>query len=99
MSPGRFLAERLARPLDLELWIGLPDHLNSRVAPMIPTPPPAPGDPPDHFTARLIDPSSLLHRAFVNPMLPPTVFNEPAFRAAEVPAANGIGTARALSRL
>ena len=46
-----------------------------------------------------MDPTTLLHRAFVNPMLLPGTLNQPAFWAAEVPAANGIGTARALSRL
>ena len=96
-SVGRFVNERIARPLGLEFWIGLPSALNDRVAPMIP--PPAQSGPPDVFTARLLDPTSLLHRAFVNPMILPGTFNEPAFLASEIPAANGIGSARALSRL
>jgi CubicO group peptidase (beta-lactamase class C family) len=91
------VAERLTEPLGLEFWIGLPDALNTRIAPLIAPPPPT--SQPDAFTARLLDPTSLLHRAFVNPMLLPNTFNEPAFWAAEIPAANGIGTARALSRL
>jgi CubicO group peptidase (beta-lactamase class C family) len=96
-SVGRFVAERIAEPLGLDLWIGLPGALNGRVAPLIPPPPPS--GPPDVFTARLLDPTSLLHRAFVNPMLLPNTLNEPAFWAAEIPAANGIGTARSISRL
>jgi CubicO group peptidase (beta-lactamase class C family) len=60
--------------------------------------PPSSG-PPDAMTARLMDPTTLLHRAFVNPMMLPGTFNDPVFRAAEIPAANGIGTARSLSRL
>jgi CubicO group peptidase (beta-lactamase class C family) len=96
-SVGRFVAQRIARPLGLDFWIGLPGELEPRVAPMIPSPPPS--GPPDVFTARLLDPKSLLHRAFVNPMILPGTFNEPAFHAAEIPAANGIGTARALSRM
>jgi CubicO group peptidase (beta-lactamase class C family) len=96
-SVGKFVAERIAEPLGLEFWIGLPDALNSRVAPLIPPPPPS--GPPDVFTARLLDPTTLLHRAFVNPMLLPNTLNEPGFWAAEIPAANGIGTARAISRL
>jgi CubicO group peptidase (beta-lactamase class C family) len=99
LTPGGFLAERVAGPLGLELWIGLPDHLNSRVAALIPASPPPPGAVPDVFMARLLDPTSLMHRAFANPLISPATFNEPAFRAAEVPAANGIGTARSLSRL
>jgi CubicO group peptidase (beta-lactamase class C family) len=96
-SVGRFVADRLAKPLGLEFWIGLPDQLYSRVALLIPPSPPA--GPPDVFTARLLDPTTLLHRAFVNPMLLPNDLNDPAFWAAEIPAANGIGTARSLSRL
>lgn len=96
-SVGRFVAERIADPLGLEFWIGLPDELNARVASMIPPPPPS--GAPDVFTARLLDPTTLLHRAFVNPMMLPGTFNERAFRAAEIPAANGIGTAKSLSRL
>jgi CubicO group peptidase (beta-lactamase class C family) len=97
MSVGRFVAERIAGPVGAEFWIGLPDALNPRVATMVPSPPP--NGPPDIFTARLMDPTTLLHRAFANPMLLPSMFNEPAFWAAEIPAANGIGTARGLSRL
>lgn len=97
-SVGTFVAERIGRPLDLEFWIGLPDGLNHRVAPLIPAPPPPPGSDLDPFAARLADPASLLHRAFVNPYLTPRI-NDPALRAAEIPGANGIGTARALSRM
>jgi CubicO group peptidase (beta-lactamase class C family) len=50
------------------------------------------------MAARLADPSTLGHKAFSNPPAMPHL-DEYAFRAAEVPAANGIGTARALSRL
>jgi CubicO group peptidase (beta-lactamase class C family) len=99
VSVGGFVSERVARPLNLDFWIGLPDELNARVAPQIPAPPPPPGAPADPFAARLADPTSLMHRAFTNPSGLFTAANTPAFRAAEVPAANGIGTARSLSRL
>jgi len=98
-SVGEFVAARIARPLGLELWIGLPEAMEAQVAPMIASPPPAPGTPVDVFTARLLDPSTLLHRAFVNPPLPAPVFNERAFHAAEIPAANGITNARSLARM
>ena len=58
-----------------------------------------PSGPPDIFLARLLDPTTLLHKAFVNPMLLPATFNEHAFWQAEVPAANGFATARSLARL
>ena len=96
-SVGAYVAEKIAKPLGVEFWIGLPEELHGRVSPLIPAPPPS--GPPDIFTARLMDPSTLLHRAFVNPMLLPGTLNDPAFWKAEVPAANGIGTAHALARL
>ena len=99
MTVGRFVAERIAGPLGLDFYIGLPADLEPRVAPMIAAPTPPPGTVPDIFTARLLDPTTLLHRAFVNPPLPAGIFNEPSFHAAEVPAANGIGNARSIARL
>jgi CubicO group peptidase (beta-lactamase class C family) len=99
MSVGAYVAEHIARPLGLELWIGLPEAQEERVAPLIPVPPPAPGAPVDVFTARLLDPTTLLHKAFVNPAITAGVFNERAFHAAEIPAANGIANARSLARM
>lgn len=98
-SVGHVVAERIARPLGLELWIGLPEAEESDVAPMIPAPPPPAGQAPDVFAARLLDPTSLLHKAFVNPPLPGSIYNERVFHAAEVPAANGITNARSLARM
>ena len=99
VSVGRFVAERIAKPLQLEFWIGLPEALNARVAPVIPPPTPPPGKPPDPFVTRVLDPTSLAHKSLTNPAIPPAAFNEYPFRSAEVPAGNGIGTARALSRM
>jgi CubicO group peptidase (beta-lactamase class C family) len=96
---GHFVAERITRPLALQLWIGLPEAEESLVAPLIPAPPPAPGAPVDGFAARLLDPASLLHKAFANPPLPGSIYNERAFHAAEIPAANGITNARSLARM
>jgi CubicO group peptidase (beta-lactamase class C family) len=99
LSVGQFVAERIAKPLQAEFWIGLPQGLNSRVAPVIPPSPPQPGMPPDPHAARIADPNSLAHKSWANPAIPPAAYNEYPFRGAEVPAGNGIGTARALSRL
>ncbi|MDA8044705.1 MAG: serine hydrolase [Actinomycetota bacterium] len=105
-SVGRFLADELAGPLGLDLWIGLPAAEEHRVARLL-----APG--PIHLSqeemaampaeqlARLramADPGSLMQRA-LNPTDPPFSFNSPELHAAELPGANGIGTARALARL
>jgi CubicO group peptidase (beta-lactamase class C family) len=99
VSVGQDVTDRIAHPLGLDLWIGLPEAMEARMAPMVPPPPPAPGAQVDVFTARLLDPSTLLHKAFVNPAMPAGVFNERAFHAAEIPAANGITNARSLARL
>jgi len=99
VSVGKFVAERIAKPLQAEFWIGLPEAQNVRVAPILPTPPAAPGTPPDALAARIADPQSLAHRSFANPAIPPGAYNELRFRTAEVPAGNGIGTARGLSRI
>ena len=99
LTVGEFVAEHIARPLGLELWIGLPEAEEEQVAPMIPPPPAPAGAAVDIFTARMLDPTTLLHRAFVNPPLPASVFNERAFHAAEIPAANGITNARSLARM
>ena len=99
VSVGRFVAERIAQPLGLDLWIGLPPDQNGRVTPIVAPPPPPPGTPVDVFTARLLDPTTLMHRAFANPPLLGGAFNDPRFLAAEVPAANGITNARSLARM
>src|SRR5258708_22009703 len=46
MSVGKLIAERITRPLQAEVFIGLPQMLTSRVAPLIPSPQPAPRAPP-----------------------------------------------------
>ena len=96
VSVGQLVAERIAKPLGVEFWIGLPEELNARVAPVLP---PIPSEPPDPFVVRATDPTSLTYRSFTSPAIPPAAFNEYLFRSAEVPAGNGIGTARALSRI
>jgi CubicO group peptidase (beta-lactamase class C family) len=95
-SVGSFVAERIATPLGAEFFIGLPMPLNPRVAPLIPVPAGTPADP---LTMLIADPTSLAHKTFANPAVAPTAYNEYPWRSAEIPAANGIGSARALSRM
>jgi CubicO group peptidase (beta-lactamase class C family) len=99
VSVGNFVAKRIAKPVQAEFWIGLPEALNPRVAPVLPPHPLAPGTPLNPFTARMAEPSSLTYKAWASVSVPSAQHNEYPFRSAEVPAANGIGTARALSRL
>src|SRR5207237_5130898 len=39
LSPGRFLAEDVVGPLGLDLWVGLPDTVEPRLAPIVPPDP------------------------------------------------------------
>ena len=105
-SVGRYLAEEIVPRLGLDLWIGLPDREESRVARLLP---PGPvklsreelaAMPPEQLERlqAMADPGSLLQRA-LNPTDPPFSYNRPELHRAELPAANGIGTARSLARL
>lgn len=98
--PGQFFADEIARPLGLEFWIGLPADHKGRVAPIIATDPPT--DPEARaLLAKYMGPDSLIGRALsLNGALAlPADFNTPEVHAAELPAANGVTTARSLSRL
>ena len=103
---GRYLAEEIAGPLGLDLWIGLPASEAGRVARLRPAAPvrlsrdelaAIPKAELDRLMA-MADPGSLLMRA-LNPTDPPFSFNSSELWAAELPGANGIGTARSLARL
>ena len=87
---GQVFADEAARPLGLDLHIGLLPAEHHRVAPLIPAPPPAHGQP-DELTARLLDPDSIAHWAFLIPSGLFTIVNDPVIWAAELPAANGMG--------
>ena len=54
---------------------------------------------PIPFAAAAQNPQSLVGRAFGNPVLETGAVNSRAWRAAEIPAANGHGTARGLARI
>ena len=105
-SVGGYLAEEIAGPLGLDLWIGLPASEQDRVARLRPAAPvrlsrdelaAIPKAELDRLML-MADPGSLLMRA-LNPTDPPFSFNSSGLRAAELPGANGISTARSLARL
>ena len=97
-SLGRYFREELADPLGLDFHISLAPEHDARVAEILPAPPGPPGTL-DPFAAARRDPQSLVGRVFANPTLGPSDVNTRAWRAAEVPAANGHGTARGLARI
>ena len=97
-SLGTYFREELAEPLGLEFYIGLPEALEPRVAPLVQGPVHA-GDGPNLMEMILGDPESLASKAFTNPPLDPMAANSREWRAAEIPAVNGHGTAAALARV
>ena len=101
---GRWIAEEIARPLGLDFWFGLPEdeaHRIGRIGPV--EPPPAEGSgalrmrPKRSVVDAYGDPDSLTRRAF-GAIDPFPDENAPAYRAAELPASNGVATARGLAR-
>ncbi|HEY2562318.1 MAG TPA: serine hydrolase domain-containing protein [Acidimicrobiales bacterium] len=107
MTIGSFFAREVAGPLDLEFWIGLPPTEEHRVAPLtMSLDYLADMDPEELATmAASFGPDGLGTRAlFLNGAFGDFgqgggPFNLPELHAAEVPAANGITTARSLARL
>jgi CubicO group peptidase (beta-lactamase class C family) len=94
---GAFFADEIAQPLDLELWIGLPEELEDRVARLELGPE---WEKTPQFTAEQLEADPLLRSIFANPVQPGGVpWNEHAWHRAEIPAVNAIGTARSVARL
>ncbi|MFJ9811537.1 serine hydrolase domain-containing protein [Streptomyces sp. NPDC101158] len=101
---GRWVAEEIARPLGLDLWIGLPGEEAHRVGRLGPVEEAEPADsgmlrlrPKPAVTAAYQDPESLTRRAFAV-IEPKPDENDPVYRAAELPGSAGVATARALAR-
>ncbi len=99
-SLGTFVADEIARPLGVELWIGLPESEESRVSPIIQPPPPSDLDPAlkaliEAFRA----PGGRAHRSLTlsGTFDGEDVFNRRDVHAAELPAANCITNAKALA--
>ncbi|HKY57124.1 MAG TPA: serine hydrolase domain-containing protein [Aeromicrobium sp.] len=96
MMPGEFLQQEISRPLDLDLWVGLPAEHHRRVAPLIL---PLPQEVPDEFTVRMLTPGTSTFRGFFAGDGLLGWLNRPELWEAQVPAGNGMGTAVALARM
>ncbi|MEU7910698.1 serine hydrolase domain-containing protein [Microbispora bryophytorum] len=106
-SIGRFLAEEIAAPLGLDLWIGLPQSERHRVSRIISAPIDlgalagidldALPEPAREVMRAYADPMSLTMRA-MTVVTPMPNHDDPAEQLAEMPSTNGICTARALAR-
>lgn len=98
---GRYWREHFAGPLGLDVWIGLPDELHSRVATTYPArTSPSNLTPPDPLYVALAEPGSLARRSFASPTGLHSVSSmmTAEARRAELPAFGGIGTARGLAK-
>lgn len=102
-SIGAFFRERVASPLGIDFWIGLPESEEERVAPLINAGPPT--DPADlQLMMSVMGPGTLGGRALSLDGVfglseEGNVFNTRAVHASEMPAANGITNAASLARM
>ncbi|MGH6955435.1 MAG: serine hydrolase domain-containing protein [Caulobacteraceae bacterium] len=103
-SAGRFIAEEIAGPLGLDFWIGLPEAEEPRRAPHFDE---GPQIQSEQWRAVLagagVDLESRLARAFIATVVSTDAAialmnTSRAARAAELPAGNGVGDARALAK-
>ncbi|MEW2255706.1 serine hydrolase domain-containing protein, partial [Streptomyces sp. NPDC047869] len=99
---GTWIAEEIAAPTGAELWLGLPEAEQPRVGRVGPVEAPqASGTlrtrPKRAVSEAYADPESLTRRAFAA-ITPLPDENAPAYRAAALPASNGIATADGLAR-
>lgn len=96
---GGYWRAQFGDPLGLDLWIGLPESEESRVAPMSPAR--STGRAPlDPFYDALAQENSLTRRAFLAPLGLQSVasMNTPEAHRHSLPSLGGIGTARALGK-
>ncbi|MEU0452336.1 serine hydrolase domain-containing protein [Streptomyces sp. NPDC006129] len=99
---GEWLAAQLTGPLGLDLWLGLPEAEAGRVGRVGRVEGPEPtgalrARPKRSVTEAYQDPASLTRRAFAA-ITPFPEQNDPAYRAAALPATNAIATADGLAR-
>ncbi|MFK0024884.1 serine hydrolase domain-containing protein [Streptomyces sp. NPDC090798] len=99
---SEFIASEISAPLGLDLWVGLPGAEAHRVGRTgrVDTPEPSSAlrtRPKRSVSEAYKDPDSTTVRAFAA-ITPPPDDNDPAYRAAALPASNGIATADGLAR-
>jgi CubicO group peptidase (beta-lactamase class C family) len=98
-SLGTYFRDEIATPLGLDFHIGLAEAEHCRVADMTPLLPDPNSDTIQLATVMFSDPEGVSARAFMNPPSLAIAPNNADWRRAEIPGANGHGTARALARV
>ncbi|MFJ5100160.1 serine hydrolase domain-containing protein [Streptomyces sp. NPDC088554] len=95
LLPGAFLRQEIAEPLGIDFTIGLPEEEAGRVAELVHTPAPISSEQAAIYAQ--LEPVVLA--ALSNPVTGADEANTAAWRAAEIPAANGHATARGIAGL
>jgi len=93
---GAFFREEVAARLPADFHIGLAPSEDARVAEMVPA---TAEETAAAGPAAVVDPESLFGRVLGNPPMRAEFANQPAWRRAEIPAANGHGNARSVARV
>lgn len=101
---GRFFADEVAAPLGLDFHIGLPDEVPQTRLATVHGYKPAEmmlhlHEFPPRFVFAFLNPRSITYRAFGNPRVTGLVneYNRRELLRIEIPAANGVGTARSVA--
>ncbi|MFJ9927345.1 serine hydrolase domain-containing protein [Streptomyces misionensis] len=100
---GEWIADEIARPVGADVWLGLPEAEQGRAGRVGDIEAPQESGalrlrPKRAVTEAWADPDSLTRRAFAA-ITPMPDENDPAYRAASLPASNGIATADGLARV
>jgi CubicO group peptidase (beta-lactamase class C family) len=97
-SLGEYWRQVFAEPMDLEMWIGVPEEVLPRVAPVYSSKSVLPKDDP--FLTAFMTPGSLTSRSFASPkgLHSAAAMNADAARKACYPGFGGIATAAALAK-
>jgi CubicO group peptidase (beta-lactamase class C family) len=104
LAGGEALADYWRRvfadPLGIDLWIGLPENLNTRVATILAPRAGMLSSEEELFMRVFADADSLAYRAFSSPrgLSGISAMNSPEFRAISLPSFGGIASSRALSK-
>ncbi|MGW7384878.1 serine hydrolase domain-containing protein [Streptomyces sp. NPDC054794] len=95
LRPGAFLAREVTGPLGIDFTVGLPEKESGRAAELVHAPAGRSSEQAAIFSQ--LTPTAIA--ALANPIVGAAEANSSRWRAAEIPAANGHGTARAVAAL
>lgn len=99
MRLGDFWREKIAKPLGLDFWIGLPETEWSRVARLYPGKAGKP-EQEEHFYQQMVTEGTFTRKAFSSPAGLRSIqdMNDSATWSAGLPSLGGVGTASALAK-